>query len=199
VIGHETSRTLRLQQVRHTPSRHRPARPGDPVITAHGDDPLAGRRTGIHPHPRRLLGAPHESAQTSLDYLGTVRGRLGYVFTPAVLVYGTGGLAYGRVNSSVTISQQADVPFVDNGPTFSSGSDTQTRTGWTAGAGAEWMFLQNWIARIEYLHYDLGSVTYSAGTRTAFVGAIPVWTHVSTASTSFRGDIVRVGLNYKFF
>ena len=41
------------------------------------------------------------AASKSLDYLGTVRGRLGYLFTPTLLVYATGGLAYGGVNSSV--------------------------------------------------------------------------------------------------
>jgi outer membrane immunogenic protein len=41
-----------------------------------------------------------------LDYLGTVRGRLGYTVTPAVLVYATGGLAYGGVSSTTSIGQQ---------------------------------------------------------------------------------------------
>jgi outer membrane immunogenic protein len=133
-----------------------------------------------------------------VDYLGTVRGRLGALITPAFLVYGTAGLAYGQVNSAVTIAQQAAVPFVDVSPTFSSGSLTQIRAGWTAGGGVEWMFLQNWSAKVEYLYYDLGSVSYGAGTRTGLVGVTPAFTHASTASTRFTGDIVRVGLNYKF-
>jgi outer membrane immunogenic protein len=131
-----------------------------------------------------------------------MRGRLGYLFTPTLLAYGTGGLAYGRVSSSVAIVPQTQVPIVDVLGAGSSGTLSETRTGWTAGGGVEWMFLRNWSVKLEYLHYDLGGVTYSAGARTP-VGFIPpnvgrpVGTNVSTATTSFGGDIVRVGLNYK--
>jgi opacity protein-like surface antigen len=45
------------------------------------------------------------SVSKSLDYLGTVRGRLGFLITPTLLVYGTGGLAYGQTNSSTNITQ----------------------------------------------------------------------------------------------
>ena len=42
----------------------------------------------------------------------------------------------------------------------------QTKTGWTAGAGAEWAFTRNWTAKIEYLHYDLGDeATIANGVR----------------------------------
>ena len=40
-----------------------------------------------------------------VDWLGTVRGRLGWLATPSLLVYGTGGLAYGEVKASTSISQ----------------------------------------------------------------------------------------------
>ena len=45
------------------------------------------------------------SVSQSLDYIGTVRGRLGYLVTPTLLIFGSGGLAYGGVNSSVSIAQ----------------------------------------------------------------------------------------------
>jgi outer membrane immunogenic protein len=139
-------------------------------------------------------------ASRSLNYLGTVRGRLGYTITPTLLVYGTGGLAYGGVNSTVGIFQQADVPLVDNGPFGSAGRLSNTRVGWTAGGGVEWMFLPNWSAKVEYLYYDLGTVTYSAGVRAATLldGVTPIWTHVSQASTRFNGNVVRAGINYHF-
>jgi outer membrane immunogenic protein len=76
-----------------------------------------------------------------------------------------------------------------------------TRVGWTLGGGLEWMFMPNWMARLEYLHYDLGSVTYNPGTRTSFDPAFvlgPLYQHVSTATATFRYDVVRVGLNYQF-
>jgi outer membrane immunogenic protein len=140
------------------------------------------------------------STRKSIDYLGTVRGRIGYLFTPTLLVYGTGGLAYGGVKSSVSILQQADVPIQDNGAFASGGFFSDTRVGWTAGAGVEWMFAPNWSAKAEYLYYDLGRVTYGAGIRAATLtnGVTPIWTHVSSASTRFDGHIIRAGLNYHF-
>jgi outer membrane immunogenic protein len=83
------------------------------------------------------------SGQNRLDYIGTVRVRAGYLFTPTLLAYATGGLAYGGVKSSASVSGFETVPGGTlAAPTFGSSSDT--RVGWTLGAGAEWMFMANW-------------------------------------------------------
>lgn len=79
---------------------------------------------------------------SNLDYLGTVRARLGYAMD-RVLPYVTGGLAYGR--NSIT-----DYGF----------ESAKTHVGWTAGAGIEYALTNNWTARAEYLYTDLGSKTY---------------------------------------
>jgi outer membrane immunogenic protein len=101
------------------------------------------------------------ASSSKVDYLGTVRGRLGYLFTPTFLLYGTGGLAYGGVKASTTIGQtNNDCTFFPGtclqGSTAPGGAFSHTRAGWTAGAGLEWMFAQKWSAKAEYLHYDLG-------------------------------------------
>jgi outer membrane immunogenic protein len=44
------------------------------------------------------------SVTKEIDWLGTVRGRVGYLWTPTLLVYGTGGLAYGGVKASTNVS-----------------------------------------------------------------------------------------------
>jgi outer membrane immunogenic protein len=121
----------------------------------------------------------------SIDYIGTVRGRLGYLVTPTLLLYGTGGLAYGQTNLGYTLVGPA--PFL-TGATFS-----DTRVGWTAGAGAEWMFMPNWSAKLEYLYYDLGQVTTQPGV-VAGGGNFDSL----RASSRFDGHIVRAGLNYHF-
>jgi outer membrane immunogenic protein len=99
-------------------------------------------------------------ASKSMDYFGTVRGRIGFLATPTLLVYGTGGLAYGGIHSSTLIGQAiTGAPAVPN--IYSAfGSVSNTRVGWTAGGGVEWLFLPNWSIKLEYLYYDLGSVTY---------------------------------------
>jgi outer membrane immunogenic protein len=146
------------------------------------------------------------TATNSVDWLGTVRGRVGLTITPSLLVYGTGGLAYGGVSSSTSLGEAFAGPVVTGAtgtfPSFASFS--QTRTGWTAGTGAEWMFSGNWSAKLEYLHYDLGSASYSTTVSNFAVAGAPfpvgtlLYTLGQTSSTTFRGDIVRVGLNYKF-
>lgn len=135
-----------------------------------------------------------------LDYLGTVRGRVGVTPTPNLLLYSTGGLAYGGVRSSTQID------FANDGnaaPGLTSGSFSGTRFGWTAGGGFEWMFSPNWTAKLEYLYYDLGSVSYATGGYAVDVGptSFPGFGTESIAtrtSTRFEGNIARVGLNYKF-
>ena len=63
-------------------------------------------------------------------------------------------------------------------------SASSSQLGWTVGAGLEYAFLGNWTAKLEYLYVDLGSFD---------AGAAPVVNNVS-----FKENIVRAGLNYKF-
>jgi outer membrane immunogenic protein len=143
------------------------------------------------------------------DYLGTVRGRLGFLPQPALLLYTTGGLAYGGGSSTSISGTNNGVNLglcCGNPPFNSSGSLSGIRAGWTIGAGAEWMFAAKWSAKIEYLYYDLGRVSYSAGTSSPLAGpnsgGIPVgavvYSIASQTSTRLDGNILRIGLNYRF-
>ncbi|BAT60482.1 OmpA-like transmembrane domain protein [Variibacter gotjawalensis] len=100
-----------------------------------------------------LQGANIESSfagiNTNVHMWGTVRGRLGYAWNN-VLLYGTGGFAYGR-----------------NELTLGALSQTRTHTGYTFGGGMEYAFAPNWSAKIEYLYVDLGRETYDAFATTA--------------------------------
>jgi len=124
----------------------------------------------------------------SLEWFGTVRGRAGLLATPQVLLYGTGGLAYGSIKTSAALSG-----FNPNGTAVASfGSNTETRVGWTVGAGVEGMITRNWTAKLEYLYMDLGR--HNAGTFTL----APASTIAANVSSNFRDQILRVGFNYKF-
>ena len=140
-------------------------------------------------------------ANRRIDYIGTVRGRLGFTITPTFLVYGTGGLAYGQVKSNVAIFQQDIIAggSIFSAPYSSFGSFSNTRVGWTAGGGAEWLFAPNWSVKVEYLYYDLGSVTYGLSplTNTFTTGGV-AWSSSPFAKTRFTGNIVRAGLDYHF-
>jgi high affinity Mn2+ porin len=93
----------------------------------------------------RLTPAPFN---TTLDYVGTVRGRIGYAFG-AVLPYVTGGFAWGH--SRVDIN--------DGGRDIVS-SPGQYHPGWTAGAGLEFAVSGNWSAKLEYDYIDLARRMY---------------------------------------
>ena len=115
------------------------------------------------------------TVKTELDWFGTARVRAGYAFDN-VLVYGTGGLAYGKVKSKVSTAG-----------TNLSGSDT--KFGWALGAGAEYALTQNWTIRAEYLYVDLGKAeTIKANSDIAQV----------TAKADVSVHTVRAGVNYKF-
>jgi outer membrane immunogenic protein len=135
-----------------------------------------------------------------LDWFGTVRGRLGPTITPTLLVYATGGLAYGHVSSTNAISgtnitgAQGTNTFVLT-PVSASFSNSATKVGWTLGAGIEGVLGGNWTGKIEYIYIDLGSVSG------AFATPI-VTTTGAFLTSSYRShitdNILRVGLNYKF-
>jgi len=130
------------------------------------------------------------STTRRLDYLGTVRGRIGWDIAPGWLLYATAGVAYGGVSASTRTLQSNIVGFG-----VSAGGTSGIRAGWTGGAGVEWAFSRNWSAKLEYLHYDLGRMSY-AQPALASIGA-PIYAAVST---SFRetGNLVRAGVNYRF-
>jgi outer membrane immunogenic protein len=126
----------------------------------------------------------------SIDWFGTVRGRVGFLATPQWLLYGTGGLAYGQTKSSFTTTDLT-TGCVPNATFCANGASSDVRTGWTAGAGAEAMLAPNWSVKVEYLYVDLGR-------RSMNIPASTVPAIVFSTSTPFREQIVRVGLNYHF-
>ncbi len=114
-----------------------------------------------------------------IDYFGTLRGRLGYTPADRLLLYVTGGFAYGYVSSRTNVSVESI--------TYS-GSSSGMQPGWTIGAGGEYAFTNNWSVRLEYLYIDLGSTSYS------FAG----YPYSYTTTLDTAQHVIRVGLNYKF-
>lgn len=123
---------------------------------------------------------------TSLDWFATTRLRAGFVPSERLLVYGTGGFAFGRTTSTASYTVR---PFV--GPSFGdSVSESTTRTGWTAGGGAEYAFTDNWTFKTEYLYTDLGGQDFANFSEPNVFDA--------ALSSDVKFHTVRVGVNYKF-
>lgn len=139
----------------------------------------------------------------NVDWLSTVRGRLGYLIAPTLLGYGTGGFAVGGASANSVVFQNwnGNAPLGAQLQSFgSAGSYAGTRYGWTIGAGLEWMFAPNASLKAEYLHYDLGSVNYALSPLMTVLQQPATVSNVivPTARTQFRGDVARMGLNYHF-
>lgn len=107
------------------------------------------------------------------QYFGTVRARVGYAMD-RTLLYVTGGLAYGGINSSWF------------------GDESTDNVGWTIGAGVEYALTNNWTVRVEGLYVNLG-----ANDRTVALPG-PGGIYTVTGGSGDGGGVARVGLNYKF-
>jgi outer membrane immunogenic protein len=79
----------------------------------------------------------------SNPWFGTLRGRGGYAINN-ILIYGTGGLAFGNVRAEVF-----------------NFSETHTAAGWALGVGAEIGITQNWSAKAEYLYVNLNNSQFA--------------------------------------
>jgi outer membrane immunogenic protein len=107
--------------------------------------------------------------QTKNNWLGTVRGRVGYAWD-RFLPYFTGGVAFGDIKATIA-------PFAGN---------SSTNAGWTVGAGVEGVIVGNWTAKLEYLYVDLGDTTCGA------------FTCGAATNVDLTTNVVRAGVNYRF-
>ena len=118
-----------------------------------------------------LMPAPFNS---TINYVGTVRGRIGYAFG-TWLPYLTGGFAWGHTH--VNINDLDGNPFQ---------SVDGHQSGWTAGAGVEVAVSGNWSGKLEYDYVDLASRSYDL---TSF--GLP------NVKVDPRIHVLKFGLNYR--
>jgi opacity protein-like surface antigen len=109
-----------------------------------------------------------ESLRSKVDALGSARARLGWLWTPNLLAYGTAGI--GWAHSKLTFCEGSSCE-----------STAESSFGWVAGAGLEYQFANNWRLRAEYLHYDFNTVTY-----------------FGSLNADLSVDVVRGALSFKF-
>ena len=130
--------------------------------------------------------------QVDADWMFTLRPRLGFV-SGAALIYATGGLAVAKLNQAHSFRDTTVPVFA------ATDSASDTKLGWTIGAGLEWALGGNWSVKGEYLYASFGS-SASNGTLINTVTGASVTAPASTISHSadLTVQTVRAGINYKF-
>jgi outer membrane immunogenic protein len=143
--------------------------------------------------------------ENKLDWYGTARGRIGVAFD-RLLIYGTGGVAFGQSSSTEIVTADKRQGF-DPAQVTARASVREHHVGWAAGAGAEWMLLPNWTFKVEWLYVDLGDADYRfLGTaypdKPACTGAVSSACSFKHMTDSFPAGLqfqtIRAGINLKF-
>jgi outer membrane immunogenic protein len=127
------------------------------------------------------------NVENKLRWFGTTRARAGVV-VDNLLLYVTGGVAYANFKRNFTYFQ--DGPAHAN--VFSSDS---TKIGWTAGAGAEWAFANNWTLRGEFLYMGFEQDRVTAAGDGIGIGAAGIRYRLDSQDSVW---VSRIGLNYRF-
>jgi outer membrane immunogenic protein len=142
---------------------------------------------------------------TQIDWFGTVRGRIGYLWGDgAVLTYVTGGLAYGEVKINGTNALNVGFGCCGGGATFTLNETfgrSQANTGWVVGFGTEGkLLIPGWTYKIESLYMDLGTLNATSVNSgfSCFVSCPPLSGGQVTTHAHFTDGILRAGLNYQF-
>ncbi|WP_306222949.1 caspase family protein [Bosea beijingensis] len=125
-------------------------------------------------------------SENRLSMLGTVRARAGLAFGN-LLVYGTGGYAYGRVEQSGSIT-----PIPANNPTYLA-SRSEMAGGWALGGGVEYAITPGISVRLDYMRYDLGRAQLTLGEVTRQAPG-----EFATMRARTSGDILKAGVNFGF-
>src|SRR5262245_48760191 len=79
------------------------------------------------------------SLETKVQWFDQLTGRIGFLATPQVLLYGQGGAAWANIEGTLNVVGFGEIARSKN-----------SRTGWTAGGGGEWQFAPHWSVFLEY-------------------------------------------------
>jgi opacity protein-like surface antigen len=159
------------------------------VAGIEADIQAAGLSGGSSGFGTSLPTAQLVTTHHTIDWFGTIRGRFGYAMAPTLLLYGSGGFAYGGGGYGFSSFNGAGLSGI--------GTREWTRPGWAAGGGVEWAFLPDWSAKLEYLYVDLGRTPPQAF-NLADANGDTVGNAASLSGSANRFHAVRAGLNYHF-
>jgi outer membrane immunogenic protein len=146
-----------------------------------------------------VFGGTIVAAQTSSDIQGSIRARLGLALD-RVLLYATGGVAFGGFSTSYSFTGNNNALAALNGGNSFSGQNafSTTKTGWTAGGGIDYAVTDNWSIFAEYRYTQFGTVSNPGIAGTAFSTVTGLSGAFLNATRSLNQNQVQVGFSYKF-
>jgi opacity protein-like surface antigen len=141
------------------------------------------------------------TAETSMDWVSTLRGRIGYS-TPSWLIFGSAGIAFGGLTASTSqlvrqtstsCSTYSDISYpcyVYTNTSTNAGGMSSTLIGYAASVGAEYAITENLFLRGEFFYFNLGSMKFPISMTRGAAAA--------TMSINVSASALRSGLLYKF-
>jgi len=122
---------------------------------------IEGAASGLTLKGSKSVALPNSPPDMALltvktDFIPTLTGRVGFA-VDQLLLYARAGVAWASSSYSLTGTFTGAGTIVPGIPFDFEG--LSSRTGWTAGAGIEWAFTEDWSARLEYDYYDFGMLT----------------------------------------
>lgn len=166
------------------------------VVGIEADIQASGYEGTAYDSPTTLFFAPFTTTvEAKNDWFGTLRARAGYLGMPNLLLFATGGLAFGKTTAKLsTIANGYTLANCPGTYPCTEASASSTQAGWTVGAGVEYMASERVSVKAEYLYMDLGSQAVTGLTTVCDTGILCRF----TANTPFRENIVRAGVNLRF-
>lgn len=146
------------------------------------------------------------TTKTTLNWYGTVRPRLGYVFAPGLMGFITGGLAVGQadfdLHAAIDFSLDNDNRFavVAGSKDFRRTGDDDPRVGWTVGGGIDFCLAPHLIFNLMYLYVDLGQAEDVAAGIATPVTAIEDTLDFATGrgSSDVKYHLLQGGITFEF-
>ena len=145
---------------------------------------ISGQGTSVS--PSGFFMAP---TQQKINLVGTVRGRVGFLATNDLLIFATGGAAFGDVSMTTAFVPTGILGGNCTNSSCGNGAVSATKVGATVGGGLEYAVSNRITVKAEYLFVDLGH------TSTTFPLTLAV--SLMAANSSYQEHIVRAGLNFK--
>jgi outer membrane immunogenic protein len=155
---------------------------GSVVYGVEADISGTGLKSEMNTTLPRFIVPPTANTTSSIDWYGTVRGRLGWATGP-VMFYGTGGLAYGNTSVNSSLNDNLN-------PISLNSQSSSVKAGWVAGFGIEYLWRPNLILNLGYQYVDLGT--------TSLVSSSPGGVLSQSVNAHGRFQVVSVGLSWLF-